>query len=200
MNKNFFALEKDRRNQILNGAFRVFGENEYRKASTAEIAAAGGISKSLLFHYFGSKKALYLFLYDCGYDVIRENMRLETCGCRDDFFALLKWTNVKKLEIMQTYPDLFRFLVRAYFDEKSEASAEIREKNMQLTGNSIEHILAAVNPTKFKEGLDIRTLLKIIIWTSEGFMREQNIRALSTGEATAEFNQILDMLQGCFYK
>lgn len=200
MNKNFFALERSRRDQILNGAFRVFGENEYKKASMSEIAAAGGISKALLFHYFDNKKSLYLFLYDCACDVLRENLRLETCDCRDDFFALLKWTNVKKLEIMQIYPSLFRFLVRAYFDETSEGAQELKEKNMQLTGNSMEHILAAVNPAKFKEGLDIRTVLKIIIWTSEGFMKEQSTHALSTGEATAEFNQILDMLQDCFYK
>src|SRR4051812_4108947 len=54
-------LEPDaRREQLLQCAIRVFGEKPYADVSTTEIAAAAGIARGLLNHYFGTKRDLYL--------------------------------------------------------------------------------------------------------------------------------------------
>ena len=54
-------LEPDaRREQLLQCAIRVFGEKPYAEVSTTEIAAAAGIARGLLNHYFGTKRDLYL--------------------------------------------------------------------------------------------------------------------------------------------
>ena len=63
MNEKFFALPEEKRRRIVNAAMEAFGKNEYKRASTDDIAARAGISKGLLFHYFGSKKELYFYLY-----------------------------------------------------------------------------------------------------------------------------------------
>ncbi len=55
-------LPEEKKVQIMNAAFEVFGNNEYKRASTDLIAARAGISKGLLFYYFKSKKELYLYL------------------------------------------------------------------------------------------------------------------------------------------
>jgi AcrR family transcriptional regulator len=49
-----------RREQILACARRLFSERSYATVSTAEIAAAAGVTRGLLHHYFGSKRELYL--------------------------------------------------------------------------------------------------------------------------------------------
>lgn len=54
-------LERDeRRAQILAAARRLFSERPPSEVSTAEIAAAAGVARGLLHHYFGTRRDLYL--------------------------------------------------------------------------------------------------------------------------------------------
>src|SRR2546426_2299318 len=47
------------RDKILDAARAQFGERGFDAPSIAEIGAGAGISKSVLYHYFGSKAGLY---------------------------------------------------------------------------------------------------------------------------------------------
>jgi AcrR family transcriptional regulator len=49
-----------RREQILARAIELFGERPYAAVSTAELAAAAGVTRGLLHHYFGTKRGLYV--------------------------------------------------------------------------------------------------------------------------------------------
>jgi AcrR family transcriptional regulator len=54
-------LEPDeRREQIFSCAARLFGERPYADVSTSDIAAAAGVARGLINHYFGTKRELYL--------------------------------------------------------------------------------------------------------------------------------------------
>jgi AcrR family transcriptional regulator len=54
-------LEYDeRREQILAAARVLFAKQPYGAVSTIEIADAAGVTRGLLHHYFGTKRALYL--------------------------------------------------------------------------------------------------------------------------------------------
>ena len=54
-------LEPDeRRGQILGCAVRLFGECAYADVSTMDIAAAAGVARGLINHYFGTKRGLYI--------------------------------------------------------------------------------------------------------------------------------------------
>lgn len=54
-------LEHDeRRALILASARQLFSERPYGDVSTAAIAEAAGVTRGLLHHYFGTKRALYL--------------------------------------------------------------------------------------------------------------------------------------------
>ncbi len=64
MNEAFFSLPNERQQAILNAGYRVFSQNTYKKTPVGEVAAAAGISKSLLFYYFRNKQELYLFLWE----------------------------------------------------------------------------------------------------------------------------------------
>ncbi|HEX8375609.1 MAG TPA: TetR/AcrR family transcriptional regulator [Geminicoccaceae bacterium] len=50
----------ERRRQLLEAGERVFAEHAYDDVSMAEIARAAGISKGLLYHYFPSKRDLFV--------------------------------------------------------------------------------------------------------------------------------------------
>lgn len=50
----------ERRGQILAAARRLFSDRHYGAVSTADIAAAAGVTRGLVHHYFGGKRELYL--------------------------------------------------------------------------------------------------------------------------------------------
>jgi AcrR family transcriptional regulator len=50
----------ERRTALLDVGLRVFGELPYEEVKLDAIAAAAGISKGLLYHYFAGKRAFYL--------------------------------------------------------------------------------------------------------------------------------------------
>ena len=49
-----------RRAELLRAGERVFTESSYEDVSIEQIADAAGVSKNLLYHYFGGKRDLYL--------------------------------------------------------------------------------------------------------------------------------------------
>jgi TetR/AcrR family transcriptional regulator len=94
--EKFFSLPVEKQNTIIDAALKVFGANGYKKASASDIATAAGISKAMVFHYFGSKKALYLYLIEyCGTMLEAEfNEKLNTVN---DFFDRLKMISVSSM-------------------------------------------------------------------------------------------------------
>ncbi|MCA9604070.1 MAG: TetR/AcrR family transcriptional regulator [Myxococcales bacterium] len=54
-----FTVE-DRRAQLLELGLRLFAEHAYDDVSIDDIASAAGISKGLLYHYYGGKRAFYV--------------------------------------------------------------------------------------------------------------------------------------------
>lgn len=50
----------ERRRQILAAAHEAFRDTEYSAVSLDDLARAAGVTRGLLHHYFGSKRALYL--------------------------------------------------------------------------------------------------------------------------------------------
>ena len=62
MYEKFLALDENKRDIILRAALQEFGKYGYKKTSVEQIAESAGISKSMVFHYFGSKLSLFEFL------------------------------------------------------------------------------------------------------------------------------------------
>src|SRR3954454_16456842 len=50
----------ERRAQVLDAARRVFAHDGFAEASTAAVAREAGVTRGLVHHYFGSRRALFL--------------------------------------------------------------------------------------------------------------------------------------------
>lgn len=66
--------EKTRRD-ILDVAFEEFAENGLSGANTDAIAARAGITKRLIFYYFGSKEGLFTAVLEAAYERMRDAER-----------------------------------------------------------------------------------------------------------------------------
>lgn len=76
-----------------------FSTNGYKKASVSDIAIATGISKALVCHYFGTKKALYLYLIDLCINTIMNELHQKFDTSVTDFFARIKLQPVLKFRL-----------------------------------------------------------------------------------------------------
>ena len=117
---------------MINAALKLFAENGYRRASTDDMVKEAGISKGLLFHYFGSKLGLYEFVYD--YSVKFLTMELSSVLHQEetDFFVLRGQIEQAKAAVMKNFPYVQLFLYRASKEDETEALTAITEKRQQL--------------------------------------------------------------------
>jgi TetR/AcrR family transcriptional regulator len=73
------ADHQDKRTAIRKAAARVFAEQGYDRAAMSDVAAAFGVSKALLYHYYATKDALL-------FDIVKSHLLelVETAEAADD--------------------------------------------------------------------------------------------------------------------
>lgn len=57
------ARAVDKKNRIIDAAFKLFCEKGYHKTNTAEIAKEAGVSTGIVYNYFKDKKDIYMAAY-----------------------------------------------------------------------------------------------------------------------------------------
>ena len=134
MNEKFYSLPEAKQQAIINAGFRVFSQNSYKKAPMREIADYAGISKSLLFHYFYNKKELYLFLWDYAARLTISYLTKYKCYEPDDLFEMMERGMKAKFKLMEKYPSLASFAIKAFYEKDSgkrfSADALFLEKHL----------------------------------------------------------------------
>lgn len=173
MNEKFFDLKKEKQDRMINASLKLFAVNGYKHASTDDIVTEAGISKGLLFHYFGSKLGLYTFLYD--YSV--RFMKLElTRGVLEsshttDYFEIRKQIEMAKMQVLKNYPYMQQFLDRCKYENVSEALLAIEEQRNVLS-EVYTSIMEQADTSLFAEKVDINKLDAMLDYTIKGLMTE----------------------------
>ena len=185
MNEKFFDLKKEKQDRMINAALKLFAENGYRRASTDDMVKEAGISKGLLFHYFGSKLGLYEFVYD--YSVKFLTMELSSVLHQEetDFFVLRGQIEQAKAAVMKNFPYVQLFLYRASKEDETEALTAITEKRQQLRelyDSMYSHVealsVAGGSPDRIRRMTDytlnglLEDLLRTNSFSPEGYLTE----------------------------
>lgn len=172
MNQKFFKLPLEKQQRILNAGFRVFSENSYKQSPVSEIAEAAGISKSLLFHYFHNKKELYLFLWEKGAEITLKILNEYHCYEPGDLFEMMERGMKAKFRIMEQYPHIAAFTIKAFYEKDPEISREIQTSYHRLFNGKATSALAVLDPADFVPGLDLQMMYREMYWASEGYLWE----------------------------
>ena len=153
MNEKFFDLKKDKQDRMINAALKVFAMQGYRHASTDDMVREAGISKGLLFHYFGSKLGVYTFVFD--YSVRYMTLELTSTIKKNetDFFEILKQKEQAKMQALRGYPYMQQFLDRCMVEDVSEALLAIEEKR-DIFAQNMDGIYAQIDPSTLPAGVD----------------------------------------------
>ena len=126
MNEKFYTLPAEKQKRIIDAGFYVFSQNSYKKSSMNEIAQQADISKSLLFFYFRNKRELYLFLWNTACDLTVKYLTAYHCYEPADLFLMMERGMEAKLAMMEKYPYMANFAVRAFFEKDAEVASEIQ--------------------------------------------------------------------------
>ena len=201
MNMKFYALPQEKQDKIWNAALKIFSTCNYKSASTIEIAKEANISKALLFHYFINKKELYLSVYNYCISYVVNKLNKSGVGTEYDFFQALLLSQNCKCEIMTKYSFIFEFLIKAYSEAEPDIRLELDQAQKPLVEKSMTGFMKKVDKSKFKEGVDLKLLLKMIIWCADGCMRKKFQQpVVDPQEINREFAEVLLMLRKFFYK
>lgn len=199
MNGKFFDLKKEKQDRMINGALKVFAEQGYRHASTDDIVREAGISKGLLFHYFGSKLGVYTFVYD--YSV--RYMTLELSSCVDnkctELFELMRQVEAARMHAMRGYPYMQQFLNRSLTEDVSEVLLAIEEKKDLLT-DAYDSIWSRVDYTALSETVNGEMLRKMMDFSIKGLMTERmQDDSFQPEMLYEEVSEYLDMMKRIVY-
>ncbi|MCL2531360.1 MAG: TetR/AcrR family transcriptional regulator [Oscillospiraceae bacterium] len=194
--EKFMKLEEGKRNRIINAAMKEFRYG-YKKASTDAIVKEAGISKGLLYHYFGSKEQLYIFLARYANDLIHSGYYEMLDEGNADILEVFWQAALLKKDLISQHPYLHDFTngVYVHMDDAPAMEAELLAQEAQATYNEL-YALCELN--LFREDIDAEKAVDIIALTMD---------SLIDGEQHDDYEQFLDSLRGyleifrtCFYK
>ena len=207
-NHKVMAMDEEKRERVINAALTEFCKG-YKHASTDTIVKEAGISKGLLYHYFGTKKELLFFLYEYVMEVMHRDFISQLDFKESDLLERLWKMVAVKMALSYKYPAIFDFIAVIFLggeDELSEVSGKLRaayetgwDYNNQIFGN--------IDYSYFKEGLDVQKAIEVIRWTLTGFSEKilKDFRTVKAYQAEYEtireqIKSYIDFFRTTFYK
>lgn len=148
----FERLTKDKKEAILNAGIEEFSTYSYRDANTDRITAACGISKGLLYHYFGTKKNFYIYCIRCVMDTLTA---YETPVQERKFYDILFAEMEQKILLCVNHPAETKFINLVSRESAKEVAKEKNELigryAIQIKQRSQGIFTAAIDTLNLKE-------------------------------------------------
>lgn len=199
------SLESEKRDRIINAAMIEFTKG-YRKANTDIIVQNAGISKGALFHYFRTKKELFLFLLKYALEIISYEYQKESFDSRDFLDDLWK-LSMLSMKLTLKYSVLYDFLVSGYFAIKEEFPEELSGDYKNPTEDILTKMIQNIDESLFREDIDIQKACSIILWTMKGYSDSlmsygHNLEDYKTNyeKITKQLSDYLSILRKTFYR
>lgn len=201
-------MDEYKRNKIINSALDEFAKLPYEKASTNNIVKNAGISKGLLFHYFGNKKDLYDKLTEFVLHTLLEQITAQIDWNQSDIFERIKQIVIFKMKLGQQYPKMFDFVLNMLSDRNAKSVEEIMviyEKCGINVGSLLNDVYTKnIDYSKFTDQKSIDKSINIIRWTlekyaEENFMMATNLKDFDFLKAAEAIDVYIDVLKKAFY-
>jgi TetR/AcrR family transcriptional regulator len=161
-----FTVHDDaRRSRILEAALIEFAAKGYKKASTNTIVREANVSKGLLFHYFISKKDLYVYIVESALESITNELYAGINFADRDVLERVHTAAIIKIESYVKHP-LFSQLFETVVDvEDEEITARINQKQKQVADESYAKLFTNIDYFLFRDRLNVERCLDVIRWT-----------------------------------
>jgi TetR/AcrR family transcriptional regulator len=171
----FEKQPQEKKELIIKVALEEFVQNGYEKASTDLITSRAGISKGILFHYFKSKKNLYLYLVHYAWDLLTEKSLESVQEIKsDDFFERIKEVVLLKQKVSIPYMLETQFLMDASTNPpvavKEEMSILLKKHYETFHEDYLlDHVFRKelIQKDKLREDISVDTVIKMTMFIIE---------------------------------
>ncbi len=143
------------RQEILDVAFAEFAEKGFSGGNTDAIAQRAGVTKRLIFYYFGSKEGLFIAVLEMAYERIRkseEDLGLDGLSPREAIRRLVEFT----FDFDNSHPEFVRLVTieNIHRARHLRRSRKIKAINRPII-DQIARVLARGEHDKvFRKGID----------------------------------------------
>jgi TetR/AcrR family transcriptional regulator len=164
----FENLPEEKKKRILEACIEEFALNGYDKSSTNSIVKKANISKGILFHYFGSKKTLFLYIFDYCTNLLTDKYYLAKEKEPRDIFERIMWVSILKIRIIQEEPLKYRLVLLAISNMPESLKEELTEK---YNNNYLKHMAQFFNnidTSKFRKEIDSEKAVELIMMCTDG--------------------------------
>lgn len=199
--EKFFALPREKQARILEAGYQCFGRMGYKKASAQDIATAAGISKGMVFHYFGSKKGMYQYLLQSSYREVTAAFQAGFDPAVTDFFDHMLMFSNCKVSCLAKHPSLLAFLTSIYNEtdpEVTDLTQKILEQGSQIR---TDDLMSVEDLHKFKKPEYAALTKSLLMNYGEKYVKDapaMNVEQLA--DYQKEFEACLAMLKENLYK
>ena len=169
---------------MLDVAEQIFGELGYQASSMDEIAARAGVSKPMLYHYYGSKERLFLACLRRARDGMRGAILAGVgAGTRPDeqlYLALVGW-----FRFIDEHPALWTMIVDEGLLEFGAGSEEIESIRGEHTELIAALILSHSPPGHVEDMIEVELIAAAVSGAAERITRWRSRHPDLTPERTA---------------
>jgi len=206
----FKSIDPEKRDRIINAAIEEFSAFPYDKASTNHIVEKAGISKGLLFHYFGSKKELYETLIRFVFTTMYNAIMGRIDWSETDLFDRLEQVTAIKMQISRTYPHMFDFMknmvLHKRIDNMEGAFELYKEFGLDFEQVYRDMYTKNIDYSKFRDPATISETINIVRWSLEKYgeellltFRENAGSQTDLDELEASLRHYVSVMKQAFY-
>lgn len=196
------VMDEEKKQKILNASIEEFSKG-YSLASTNEIVRKAGVSKGLLFHYFGSKKNLFITVFKETMSRLEKRLlalyEADQENIKGDIFHRLTKIALMKLRLFQDEPALYQFVATALQDSPEDIKQELQALIDVAAEDGRIKFLGEIGFRDLRPDVDPHKALKLIQLVMDGLQKEylerKDLTALDWDIEVAEFTEYMEMLR-----
>ena len=196
----FTQHDDARRSRILEAALAEFAEKGYKKASTNTIVREAKVSKGLLFHYFISKKDLFIYLVKSAIDNTLNEMITGVNFADRDVLNRMHRAAIVKITSTLTHTAFTKLLSGVKYVEDEDILAAIGGYQKEAVEKGYEKLFANIDYYLFKDNVNVDRCLNVVRWTISHLEQEWSAQHKdpTKKESYDEFMMYLDQYLGLF--
>jgi len=176
----FYSLEHEKQQHIIDAAMAEFAGKGFRHASTNAIVENAGISKGMLFYYFGSKEELFDFL--CEYTLEFGKVEYLQKFAREktgDFLERCKLLSEIKHGIMTGFPATMKFLESLSSPANEEHFAKYQREAQEMREGVRKNLYDDIDYSLFRDDIDPQNIVSYIKWLMDSYEADVTMRVRS---------------------
>lgn len=161
------VVNMEKQTTILEHAMMEFAKHGYTKASTNSISKAANLSKGLIFHYYGSKEALFRSAIEEALDRINATIHEQFSYQSDDLFERLTELMTYKTLLLTNPDPAITFITTLALDENHDMRDQVRQVQENYNKALFQQLFRDVDMSHYRKDFTIQEMMSISMMVLE---------------------------------